>query len=102
MCDKSDFRTEPRPARIAPPCPALNPYSNSATPNDLPEPSVPHTLLNKALFALLGCAVAFLIILGLLTALPHAVRDALPDGVLGGAVITLGLAAAHRFTGRPR
>ncbi|MEV7522237.1 hypothetical protein [Streptomyces sp. NPDC091371] len=63
---------------------------------------MPNTLLNKALVGLLGCAVAFFIILGVLAALPSAIRDALPDGVLGGAVITLGLAGARRLTRRSR
>ncbi|MFE1412908.1 hypothetical protein ACIGFK_28965 [Streptomyces sp. NPDC085524] len=63
---------------------------------------MPNTLLNKALIWLAGCAVSFFIILGVLAALPSSVRHALPNGVLGGAVITLGLAGAHRLTRRSR
>ncbi|MEU4731638.1 hypothetical protein [Streptomyces sp. NPDC023588] len=63
---------------------------------------MPTHLLSRAFTALGGCAVAFFIVLGLMAALPPAVRDAVPDGVLGGIVITLGLTAARRLTRRSR
>lgn len=70
--------------------------------NDTPEPSVPNNLLNKALVAITACALAFFIILGVMAVLPRALQDALPDSVLGGAVVVLGVATARRFTRRPR
>ncbi|MEU9160323.1 hypothetical protein AB0D29_08590 [Streptomyces sp. NPDC048424] len=61
-----------------------------------------NTLITRVLVALGGCAVAFFIILGVMAVLPRAVQDSVPPGVLGGAVVVLGVAAARRFTRRAR
>ncbi|MGW7435852.1 hypothetical protein [Streptomyces sp. NPDC054849] len=63
---------------------------------------MPHTLLTRILVAVGGCAVAFFIILGVMSVLPRAVQDTVPPGVLGGAVVVLGVAAARRFARRAR
>ncbi|MFD8893558.1 hypothetical protein [Streptomyces sp. NPDC059566] len=60
------------------------------------------SLLRRALAGLTACAVAFFIILGVMAVLPRAVQDTLPPGVLGGAVVVLGVVAARRFTRRAR
>ncbi|MFI8344918.1 hypothetical protein ACIF8W_33320 [Streptomyces sp. NPDC085639] len=60
------------------------------------------SLLRRALVGLTACAVAFFIILGVMAVLPRAVQDTLPPGVLGGAVVVLGVMAARRFTRRER
>ncbi|MEV7446803.1 hypothetical protein AB0O22_37625 [Streptomyces sp. NPDC091204] len=76
---------------------------NQYDPHDTPEPSVPtNTLITRLVVALGGCAVAFFVILGVMAVLPRAVQDSLPPGVLGGAVVVLGVAAARRFTRRAR
>ncbi|MER6316526.1 hypothetical protein ABT237_22570 [Streptomyces sp. NPDC001581] len=61
-----------------------------------------NTLITRVLVALGGCAVAFFIILGVMAALPRAVQDTVPPGVLGGAVVVLGVVAARRFARRAR
>ncbi|MCY0949017.1 MULTISPECIES: hypothetical protein [Streptomyces] len=49
------------------------------------------------------CALAFLLALGVLALLPSAVRDAVPDSVIGGAVIVLvWVLGARRVAGRSR
>ncbi|MEU5805770.1 hypothetical protein [Streptomyces sp. NPDC047718] len=49
------------------------------------------------------CALAFLLVLGVVALLPRAVQEAVPDAVIGGAVLVLGaLAAARRVPKRPR
>ncbi|MBW5484735.1 hypothetical protein [Streptomyces bambusae] len=44
------------------------------------------------LLAVGGCGVAFLVVLGAVALLPADVREALPDGLVGGAVLVLGTA----------
>ncbi|MGW0393921.1 hypothetical protein ACWDYJ_24115 [Streptomyces sp. NPDC003042] len=63
---------------------------------------MPNTLLHKALLGLGGCALVFFILLGVLAALPPAVRAAVPHEVLGGAVLVLGAMTTRRFTRGPR
>lgn len=49
------------------------------------------------------CALAFLLALGALALLPRAVRDAVPDSVIGGAVIVLvWVLGTRRMAGRSR
>ncbi|WP_327132244.1 hypothetical protein OG311_15100 [Streptomyces sp. NBC_01343] len=48
------------------------------------------------------CVLAFLLVLGVVALLPHAVKDALPDGVIGGAVLVLGALGARRVVRPPR
>ncbi|MFJ4774851.1 hypothetical protein [Streptomyces sp. NPDC088762] len=49
------------------------------------------------------CALAFVLVLGLVALLPRAVRDAVPDGVIGGAVlVVVWVLGARRVAGRPR
>ncbi|MFI1647937.1 hypothetical protein ACH4XT_13485 [Streptomyces avidinii] len=60
------------------------------------------SLLRRALAGLTASAVAFFIILGVMAVLPRAVQDTLPPGVLGGAVVVLGVMAARRSTRRAR
>ncbi|MFD6969341.1 hypothetical protein [Streptomyces sp. NPDC059979] len=63
---------------------------------------MPHTLFTRVLVAVGGCAVAFFILLGVMSVLPRAIQDTVPPGVLGGAVVVLGVMAARRFTRRAR
>ncbi|CAM5451882.1 hypothetical protein SAVIM338S_02809 [Streptomyces avidinii] len=50
-----------------------------------------------------GCVLAFLLVLGVVAVLPHGVRDAVPDPVIGGAVLVLGgLMGARRVVKGPR
>ncbi|MFJ7156593.1 hypothetical protein ACIQUQ_16785 [Streptomyces sp. NPDC101118] len=58
--------------------------------------------MTRLLLGVGGCAVAFLLVLGLISLLPPTVQDAVPDSVLGGAVLVLGLAGALRAARRPR
>ncbi|MFJ7587979.1 hypothetical protein ACIQZO_11445 [Streptomyces sp. NPDC097617] len=60
------------------------------------------SLLRQALAGLAACAVAFFIILGVMAVLPRAVQDSLPPGILGGAVVVLGVTAARRYARRAR
>ncbi|MBT2479418.1 hypothetical protein [Streptomyces sp. ISL-94] len=49
------------------------------------------------------CALAFLLVLGLVALLPRALRDAVPDAVIGGAVVVVvWVLGARRVAGRPR
>ncbi|MFG2878309.1 hypothetical protein ACGFYU_25440 [Streptomyces sp. NPDC048337] len=49
------------------------------------------------------CALAFLLVLGLVALLPRAVRDSVPDAVIGGAVVVVvWVLGARRVAGRPR
>ncbi|MGW5848335.1 hypothetical protein ACWFQ8_10365 [Streptomyces sp. NPDC055254] len=49
------------------------------------------------------CALAFLLVLGLVASLPRGVRDSVPDAVIGGAVLALAAAlGARRRAGRAR
>ncbi|MFJ1568445.1 hypothetical protein ACIOG8_30260 [Streptomyces erythrochromogenes] len=49
------------------------------------------------------CALAFLLVLGLVALLPPAVRAAVPDGVIGGAVaVLMWVLGARRMAGRSR
>ncbi|MFD9407746.1 hypothetical protein ACFWBN_12115 [Streptomyces sp. NPDC059989] len=49
------------------------------------------------------CALAFVLVLGLVALLPRAVRDAVPDAVIGGAVlVVVWVLGARRVAGRPR
>ncbi|MER7759525.1 hypothetical protein [Streptomyces sp. NPDC097619] len=49
-----------------------------------------------------GCAVAFFLVLGVVAMLPPAVQEAVPDTVIGGAVMVLGLLGAARLAKRAR
>lgn len=48
------------------------------------------------------CVLAFLLVLGVVALLPRAVKDAVPDGVIGGAVLLLGALGARRVVKPPR
>nr|WSX51697.1 hypothetical protein OG409_23880 [Streptomyces sp. NBC_00974] len=49
-----------------------------------------------------GCVLAFLLVLGVVAVLPHGVREAVPDPVIGGAVLVLGgLMGARRVAKGP-
>ncbi|UQX01324.1 hypothetical protein [Streptomyces sp. RerS4] len=48
------------------------------------------------------CALAFLLVLGVVATLPRAVREAVPDAAIGGAVLALGALGARRASRRPR
>ncbi|CAL9446095.1 hypothetical protein SUDANB120_02343 [Streptomyces sp. enrichment culture] len=48
------------------------------------------------------CALAFLLVLGVVALLPRTVQDAVPDGVIGGAVLVLGGLGARRAVKPPR
>ncbi|MFJ3860995.1 hypothetical protein ACIPRL_32805 [Streptomyces sp. NPDC090085] len=49
------------------------------------------------------CALVFLLILSLVALLPRAVRDAVPDGVIGGAaVVLMWVLGVRRTAGRSR
>ncbi|MFK0255682.1 hypothetical protein [Streptomyces sp. NPDC090445] len=59
--------------------------------------------MDRLLRAAGRCALAFLLVLGVVALLPRAVQEAVPDAVIGGAVLVLGaLAAARRVPKRPR
>ncbi|MFI5639919.1 hypothetical protein ACIA8H_21215 [Streptomyces goshikiensis] len=58
--------------------------------------------MDRLLRAAGWCGLAFLLVLGLLAALPRTVRDELPDAVIGGTVIVLGALGARRVARRPR
>ncbi|MFE5806892.1 hypothetical protein [Streptomyces sp. NPDC056491] len=59
--------------------------------------------MDRLLRAAGRCALAFLLVLGIVAVLPRAVRDSVPDAVIGGAVILLaGLLSGHRLAGRSR
>ncbi|NXY99403.1 hypothetical protein HYE82_34535 [Streptomyces sp. BR123] len=59
--------------------------------------------MDRLLGAVGRCALAFLLVLGVVALLPRAVQEAVPDAVIGGAVLVLGaLAAARRGPRRPR
>jgi hypothetical protein len=49
-----------------------------------------------------GCAVAFLLVLGVMALLPRSVQESLPDAVVGGAVLLLGLVGTARLARRSR
>ncbi|WP_030771360.1 MULTISPECIES: hypothetical protein [unclassified Streptomyces] len=63
---------------------------------------MPGSFLRRALIGLAACAVAFFITLGVIAVLPRAVQDTVPPGVLGGAVVVLGVGTARRLTRRAR
>ncbi|MEV7728244.1 hypothetical protein AB0P15_26335 [Streptomyces sp. NPDC087917] len=48
------------------------------------------------------CALAFLLVLGVVALLPPAVREAVPDAAIGAAVLALGGLGARRAVRRPR
>ncbi|MBT1186831.1 hypothetical protein HET69_23245 [Streptomyces sp. CJ_13] len=58
--------------------------------------------MDRLLRAAGRCGLAFLLVLGVVAALPRTVRDELPDAVIGGAVIVLGALGARRVARRPR
>ncbi|MFD7627853.1 hypothetical protein ACFV7Q_17765 [Streptomyces sp. NPDC059851] len=59
--------------------------------------------MDRLLRAAGRCALAFLLVLGVVALLPNAVQEAVPDAVIGGVVLVLGaLAAARRVPKRPR
>lgn len=43
-----------------------------------------------------GCGLAFLLVLGVVAVLPRGARDAVPNVVIGGAVLVLGALGARR------
>ena len=51
--------------------------------------------MDRLLRAAGRCAVAFLLVLGVMALLPRAVQDAVPDAVIGGAVLGLGALAVR-------
>ncbi|MER7465450.1 hypothetical protein [Streptomyces sp. NPDC097981] len=58
--------------------------------------------LDGLLRAVGRCVLAFLLVLGVVAVLPRAVQDAVPDGVIGGAVLVLGALGARRAVKPPR
>lgn len=52
--------------------------------------------VDRLLRAAGGCGLAFLLVLGVVAVLPRGVRDAVPDPVIGGAVLVLGALGARR------
>ncbi|MEU9037787.1 hypothetical protein AB0D45_23180 [Streptomyces sp. NPDC048352] len=48
------------------------------------------------------CVLAFLLVLGVVALLPRAVREAVPDAVVGGAVLVLGAVGVRRASRGPR
>ncbi|MEU9373181.1 hypothetical protein AB0D94_05340 [Streptomyces sp. NPDC048255] len=58
--------------------------------------------MDRLLRAAGWCALAFLLVLGVVALLPRAVQDAVPDAVIGGAVLVLGALGARRVARRPR
>ncbi|MFD4246587.1 hypothetical protein ACFWP3_34065 [Streptomyces sp. NPDC058525] len=59
--------------------------------------------MDRLLRAAGRCALAFLLVLGVVALLPRAVRDAVPDAVIGGAVVVVvWILGARRMAGRPR
>ncbi|MFD9303071.1 hypothetical protein ACFWCB_10410 [Streptomyces sp. NPDC060048] len=57
--------------------------------------------MDRLLRATAGCGLAFLLVLGVVAALPRGVRDAVPDPVIGGAVLVLGGMGARRVAKGP-
>ncbi|MEU9144350.1 hypothetical protein [Streptomyces sp. NPDC048349] len=59
--------------------------------------------MDRLLRAAGRCALAFLLVLGVVALLPRAVRDAVPDALIGGAVVVVvWVLGARRIAGRPR
>ncbi len=59
--------------------------------------------MDRLLRAAGRCALAFLLVLGVVAVLPRAVRDAVPDALIGGAVVVVvWILGARRMAGRPR
>ncbi|MEU9251413.1 hypothetical protein AB0D66_06150 [Streptomyces sp. NPDC048270] len=59
--------------------------------------------MDRLLRAAGRCALAFLLVLGVVALLPRAVRDAVPDALIGGAVVVVvWILGARRLAGRPR
>ncbi|GHB41368.1 hypothetical protein GCM10010347_08830 [Streptomyces cirratus] len=58
--------------------------------------------MDTLLRALGRAALAFLLVLGVMALLPAAVREAVPEGVIGGAVLVLGGVGARRAVRRAR
>lgn len=59
--------------------------------------------MDRLLRAAGRCALAFLLVLGVVALLPRAVREAVPDSLIGGAVVVVVWAlGARRMAGRPR
>lgn len=48
------------------------------------------------------CALAFLLVLGVVALLPPAVQESVPNTVIGGAVLVLAGLGARRVVKRPR
>ncbi|MEU8434187.1 hypothetical protein AB0F18_14945 [Streptomyces sp. NPDC029216] len=58
--------------------------------------------MDRLLRAAGQCALAFLLVLGVVALLPHALREAVPHAVVGGAVLALGAVGVRRASRRPR
>ncbi|MGW7101045.1 hypothetical protein [Streptomyces sp. NPDC054883] len=58
--------------------------------------------MDRLLRAAGRAALAFLLVLGVVALLPAAVREAVPDGVIGGTVLVLGGLGARRAVRGPR
>ncbi|WP_327262668.1 hypothetical protein OG444_15060 [Streptomyces sp. NBC_01232] len=59
--------------------------------------------MDRLLRAAGRCALAFLLVLGIVAVLPRSVRDSVPDAVIGGAVILLvAVLSGRRLAGRSR
>ncbi|MFG2295348.1 hypothetical protein [Streptomyces sp. NPDC048603] len=58
--------------------------------------------MERLVGALGACALTFLLVLGFLALLPAPVQEAVPDAVVGGVVLLLGLLAVRRFVRRSR
>ncbi|MEU7067090.1 hypothetical protein ACIA6C_04295 [Streptomyces sp. NPDC051578] len=58
--------------------------------------------MDRLLRAVGRAALAFLLVLGVVALLPAAVREAVPEGVIGGAVLVLGGVGARRAVRRAR
>ncbi|MFI9061306.1 hypothetical protein ACIGQE_05435 [Streptomyces sp. NPDC053429] len=58
--------------------------------------------MDRLLRAVGRAALAFLLVLGVVALLPAGVREAVPEGVIGGAVLVLGGVGARRAVRRAR
>ncbi|MET9322867.1 hypothetical protein ABZX75_22120 [Streptomyces sp. NPDC003038] len=58
--------------------------------------------MDRLLRAAGTCALAFLLVLGAVALLPRTMQDAVPDAVVGGAVLVLTALGARRVARRSR
>ncbi|MFJ3924889.1 hypothetical protein [Streptomyces sp. NPDC090022] len=58
--------------------------------------------MDRLLLGAGGAAVSFLLVLGGVALLPDALRDSVPNSVIGGVVLVLGVVGALRLGRRAR